>query len=142
MIKFIIGGCFLLPFIFCISCDSKTEAKESKSVIESNAVPAPQAEVSAGQKMFYSNCQACHLFNKDLVAPPLNHVAEKWASKKDLYDYMRDPMKYINARKDQRILKLHEQYKIIMPPYSFLKDAEFDSILRYVDMHDDNPKVE
>ena len=115
---------FLLPVYFLFSCSSSGNPED----------PA----TAGGKRLFLQNCASCHHVQQQLVGPPLNGVAGKW-NRKDLYDYMHDPARYIDTRNDKRIIDLHRQYKLIMPGFPQLSEKDIDAIISYIKEEEQNP---
>jgi mono/diheme cytochrome c family protein len=80
-------------------------------------------DFEAGEKMFNSNCKACHsIGGGKLVGPDLKGVSER--RKEDwLLEFIKTPGKMIE--KDAEAKKLFEEYnRMPMPDHTFLSDAE------------------
>lgn len=89
-------------------------------------------DISAGEKLFKANCQACHSIGKGkIVGPDLQNVLER-REKEWLHKFIAEPMKMIQAG-DPVAVKLFEDHnKIPMPDQKYLKASEIDDILAFV----------
>ncbi len=91
------------------------------------AVEAPAQ--SAGEKLFRSNCQACHsLGSEDGIGPGLAGVVGKrdraWLKK-----WIKEPDKMI-AKKDPTAIAIYKQYKEIIMPNFRLSDTDVDAVIK------------
>ncbi len=89
-----------------------------------------------GKELFKSKgCAACHdsKFKGDLVGPNLLKVSGKWTNKAELYAWIRNPQKLLEA-KHEYATKLFEKYsKIPMTPNPTITDDEIKAILAYTE---------
>lgn len=88
-----------------------------------------------GKELFTAKgCAACHdmKFKADLVGPNLSGVADRWENKKDIYAWIRNSQKLIEA-KHPYATKLFEKFnKIPMTPNPTLTDEDIDAILAFI----------
>jgi len=89
-----------------------------------------------GKKLFRSNCAACHPRNmiKDRVGPALAGVAERWKSypKEDLYDFIKNSQKMIEAGHPKAV-ELWQVWKpTIMKDFSDMSNEKIEAILFYI----------
>lgn len=88
-----------------------------------------------GKELFAAKgCAACHdiKLKGDLVGPNLTGVADRWENKKDIYAWIRDSKKLLDA-KHPYATKLFEKFnKIPMTPNPTLTDEEIDAILAFI----------
>ena len=87
---------------------------------------------SKGEKLFHSNCEACHsLGSEDGIGPGLEGVTGKrelaW-----LKNWIKEPDKMI-AKKDPIAIALYEQYKKVNMPNFKLDDAEVEAVIKYME---------
>lgn len=91
--------------------------------------------VEEGKKLFKDKgCAACHNKNmKDkLVGPGLAGVEGRWENRKDLFEWIKNPQKLLDA-KHPYATKLFEEFnKIPMTPSAGITDADIESILLYI----------
>ncbi len=131
-----------LNFKACSGCNSK----KSELSKESNA-PIPKGVTSGnerfdnGKGLFKSNCAACHSLTADVTGPSLAGVTERWKSAgeykgktgeqwlrlwiKDWNEPVEAGYPYAIAMANSRIAQMNR--------FSFLKDADIEDILYYVD---------
>ncbi len=88
-----------------------------------------------GKELFTAKgCAACHdmKFKADLVGPNLSGVADRWENKKDLYQWIKEPKKLLDA-KHPYATKLFEKFnKIPMTPNPTLTDGDIDALLAFI----------
>lgn len=90
-----------------------------------------QAQVD-GEKLFKTNCSACHLITeKKLIGPGLAGVEERWEDKALLYRWIKNSQEVI-AEGDPYAVKLFEEYNKSIMPAQNVNDEEIDAILAYV----------
>ncbi len=94
--------------------------------------PALPPAQSAGEKLFRSNCQACHsLGSEDGIGPGLEGVIVK-RDKVWLKNWIKEPDKMI-AKKDPIAIALYEQYKKVNMPNFRLTDADVEAVIKYME---------
>lgn len=96
------------------------------------AEPAHDHAQSPGEKLFISNCQACHsLGREEGIGPGLegvvSHRDRNWLKK-----WIKEPNKMI-AKKDPVALALFKQYKEVIMPDFKLSDAEVESLIKFLE---------
>jgi cytochrome c2 len=73
-----------------------------------------------GKMLYYSNCGACHIIGRDIVAPDLTFVHQRWTDFAELVSYTQNPSKYEKENPNNTYVKeLHKQYLSLggmMPP--------------------------
>ncbi len=93
-----------------------------------------QNDAAAGKELFKAKCAACH--NRDmktkLVGPGLAGVEGRW-KKEDLYAWIRDSKKMVDAGNEQAVKVFEEYSKIMMTPFPDLTDADIGNILAYIE---------
>lgn len=101
--------------------------------VSAPAPEVPQAPAqSTGEKLFRSNCQACHsLGSEDGIGPGLAGVVAKrdpaWLKK-----WIKEPNKMI-AKKDPIAIALYKQYKEVIMPNFRLSDADVEAVIKYME---------
>jgi len=88
-------------------------------------------DFEAGEKLFNSNCKACHSIGEGKrVGPDLLGVSER--RKEDwLFKFIRKPGDMIKS--DPEAQKLFDEYnQILMPDHAFLSDEEIKSMLAFI----------
>lgn len=103
-------------------------------ILAFTSVSFAQNDTAAGKELFKAKCAACH--NRDmkskLVGPGLAGVEGRW-EKKDLYDWIRDSKKMVDAGNKQAVKVFEENSKIMMTAFPDLTDAEIGNIMAYVE---------
>lgn len=93
---------------------------------------ASSQDLQAGEKLFNSNCKACHSIGKGkLVGPDLQNVSER-RSKEWLHEFIPEPMKMIKAGDPVASQLFEEHNKIPMPDQTYLKETDIDNILSFI----------
>ena len=91
--------------------------------------------VEEGKQLFKDKiCASCHdrSMKKDLVGPALAGVEGRWEDRKDLFDWIKNPQKLLDA-KHPYATKLFEKFnKIPMTPAPGITDKDIESILLYI----------
>lgn len=90
-----------------------------------------QKDITKGEKMFNSNCAACHKLDKKLIGPALGNISERrelsWTM-----EFIKDS-KALMAKGDKDAIEVYNKYnKIPMISYSYLKDDEILNIIAYL----------
>lgn len=87
--------------------------------------------LAAGEALFAANCAACHSLDSDGIGPPLGGIGQI-ADRSKLAAYIRDPKGVLEAG-DLRANALLARYKLVMPDFAALSDAQIASLLDYID---------
>jgi glucose/arabinose dehydrogenase/mono/diheme cytochrome c family protein len=121
-----------LLFLYMLSCKPGTSNNDS--------IASDSLTIAAGEKSFNINCSGCHNFRQDAIGPQLsgltNDISADW-----IENFIRDPQQLINS-KDAHAVQLHEKYKTIMPPFSWLKEDEIKNIIAFIHSHKENHRQE
>jgi len=86
-----------------------------------------------GAPIFQQNCASCHAINKNLTGPALAGVESRgpWGDRQKLYDWIRNPAKFMQT--DEYTQGLKQQFGgVIMTGFPTLTDKEIDAIVDYV----------
>ncbi len=75
--------------------------------------------VDAGKKIFNTKCVACHQMDTRLVGPPLRNITKK-NTPEFIMNYLLNTTEM--QKKDPLLIKLVNEYKIIMPDQQLSKD--------------------
>lgn len=89
-----------------------------------------------GQELFLQKCASCHAadMKSKLSGPALGGVTERWASRNDLYEWIRNSQRMINEVKHPRALELWAQWKpTVMNSFPELKNEDIDDMLLYIE---------
>ena len=81
--------------------------------------PIDQKLVTAGAKIFNSKCIACHQLDTRLVGPPLRNITKK-NTPEFIMNYLLNTTEM--QKKDPLLIKLVNEYKIIMPDQQLSRD--------------------
>lgn len=87
-----------------------------------------------GQKLFNSNCAACHKIDDKLIGPPLKGVKEKWekAGEADLlYEWIKNPKALYDKGESQMAKDIWDYDASMMAPQA-VSNEEIDAIFDYV----------
>jgi cytochrome c2 len=90
-----------------------------------------------GKELFKSKiCAACHdaKMKTNLVGPNLTGVEDRWENKEDLYQWIREPQKLLDANHAYATQLFEEFNKIPMTPNTSLTDDEIIAILAFIKM--------
>lgn len=89
-------------------------------------------DVAAGEKLFKSNCAACHKLDSKGIGPALRGVGEKF-ERDWLYKWIRNSQELIRSG-DSEANKIFEEWnKAVMTPFPGLSDDDIDNMLAYLD---------
>lgn len=83
-----------------------------------------------GKELFTTHCVSCHAMEQEEIGPRLGGVTSL-LSEKELIAFIRNPGHSIESG-NPRAVSLSKRYKMVMPPFDFLKDEEIRSILGYI----------
>lgn len=90
------------------------------------------ASAQDGKKLFMDNCASCHAVHKKVTGPALVGVEGRWASKKTLYQWIRNSASVL-ATGDKYANDLFNEYnKVQMTAFPNLTDKEIDAMLAYI----------
>lgn len=89
-------------------------------------------DVQAGEKLFNSNCAACHKLDAKGVGPALRGVGEKF-EREWLYKWIGNSMEMVNSGDPQAVALFEEWNGAIMTPFPGLSEEDIDNILAYTD---------
>ncbi|MEO6684390.1 MAG: PQQ-dependent sugar dehydrogenase [Dyadobacter sp.] len=87
--------------------------------------------LATGKALFNTNCASCHAIDQEEIGPRLGGITHL-LSKKALTEFIQNAGKVIGSG-ELRAVNLQKKYKMVMPSYDFLKPAEINSILAYID---------
>lgn len=98
--------------------------------------PPPVAELTpqqkVGEKLFKTNCAACHKLDKVLTGPALSGIGEKYAAEKEwLFSWIRDSQRMVKAG-DAKAVKLFQEWNnTMMLGFPTLSDEDIEAIIAY-----------
>jgi glucose/arabinose dehydrogenase/mono/diheme cytochrome c family protein len=124
---------FLFLLIGFAGCAGNKKTKISRAT----------AVATNGKDLFTTNCVSCHALQDDGIGPPIGGIT-RLLPKDVLTNFINNPGKFIEAG-DELAVSLSRRYKLIMPPFDFLKEEEINAILTYIEdeteLHDIKPLV-
>lgn len=131
----------LLDLYACVNRNTtatKVPASSNEQAAQASTVPTPKKDyystndqvLAKGQQLFESNCTACHSFKQKGIGPNLAEVTSQ-ASAEWLRKFIRNAPELI-ATGDSRAVKLLEEYKQYMPPFTTLTDTDLQAILSFI----------
>jgi cytochrome c551/c552 len=88
-----------------------------------------------GKELFQAKaCAACHdiKFKSVLVGPVLTGVTDRWENKKDLYEWIKNPQKLLDAKHPYATQLFEKFNKVPMTPNPAITDEEIDAILAFI----------
>lgn len=108
---------------------------ENGVVVTAAAAPVElTAEQIAGEKLFKTNCAACHRLDKILTGPALGGMGAKYADDKDwLYSWIRNSQALVKAGDEKAVKLFQDNNNTIMLAFPSLTDEEIESIIAYTD---------
>ncbi|WP_353720533.1 PQQ-dependent sugar dehydrogenase [Dyadobacter sp. 676] len=83
-----------------------------------------------GRELFTTHCVSCHAMEQEEIGPKLGGITSL-LPEKELIEFIKNPG-YVIESGNVRAVSLSKRYKMIMPPFDFLKDSEIRSILDYI----------
>jgi glucose/arabinose dehydrogenase/mono/diheme cytochrome c family protein len=115
-----------IPFTFAFFLTlSKFAIGQKSDVYSTNALVLKQ-----GQGLFETHCTSCHDLKNEGIGPRLGGVT-KAVNKDILKRFIKDPAGSI-ASGNSRAAALTRRYKMTMPPFDFLSDADLNATLAYI----------
>jgi mono/diheme cytochrome c family protein len=115
--------------------DQATGAQAEQNIQNAPATASVGNEqLQVGQKLFTTNCAACHTLGTDrIIGPGLAGVNQR-RSEEWLIRWIRNSQKMIQEG-DEQAVKLYEEYnKMVMPAYNY-SDDEIRGILAYIEQN-------
>lgn len=97
---------------------------------QDDGIPADEAVISSGEKLFKANCKVCHAVDQRVVGPALKDV-HKRRNVEWITAFVKNSQKVIKSGDDYAV-KLYEEYnKVQMTSFDF-SDEEILSIIAYL----------
>lgn len=115
-------GCIAAASFFLFNCAGRKQSTPTGSQLA--------GADSQGKELFTTHCVSCHAMEQEEIGPRLGGVTSV-LSEKDLIAFIKNPNHAIETG-NARAVSLSKRYKMIMPPFDFLKDEEIRSILGYI----------
>ncbi len=115
---------------------SQVEISPDNTAVAVTSDGTDEAVVAEGEKLFNTNCRACHAVDKKLIGPALAGVYDRrdldWIKL-----FIRNSQAVI-ASGDEYAIDLFEEYnKTVMTPFN-LADSEIESILSFIKFEAEN----
>ena len=98
----------------------------------SQEIPTEEAAVAAGKQLFDTNCKTCHRVDSRLIGPPLEGVWERAPSIEWIQNFVRNPPAVIASGDPYAVNLFNEYNKVMMTPFTSLKNEDIMNILGYV----------
>ncbi len=98
-----------------------------------------QGDPAAGEKLFKSNCAACHKLDKKATGPALRGVAEKYDAAW-LQKWIKDSQGLVKSGDATAIKVFEDNNKSIMTSFPQLSNEDIDNILAYTSQPKPEPK--
>lgn len=95
--------------------------------------------LAQGRSLFNSQCANCHMLENEAIGPMLGGVTSA-LSRVALQAFIQNPAA-VAASGDPRAGALINRYKVVMPAFGHLKEAEIDSILSYINQQSTEKKL-
>jgi len=121
---------YFILFFFFIGCKSDVKNKETSSQIDKDTYVRGEMEVQRGMEIFNRHCASCHNFMATEIGPNLSGVTSE-VSKDWLTAFINDPKTMIESG-DERAARLYEKYKLYMPSFPTIKDADLENLLGFI----------
>jgi glucose/arabinose dehydrogenase/mono/diheme cytochrome c family protein len=114
--------CIAVASLLLSNCAGR---KQPASTGQQTASADPQ-----GKELFTTHCVSCHTMEQEEIGPRLGGITSL-LSGQELITFIKNPNRSIESG-NVRAVSLSKRYKMIMPPFDFLKDEEIRSILNYI----------
>lgn len=118
---------FALCYLFSITLFTHNASGQKAS----SGYPIDKKTLAAGKQLFNSNCASCHAIEQEEIGPRLGGITNLLPAKA-LIEFIQNPGKVIDSG-EPRAVSLSKKYNMVMMSYDFLKPAEINSILAYID---------
>ena len=114
-----------LALLFAMSCAGNRSGKQIPS-----STLAPSVSTTAGKEIYTTHCVSCHAIEREEIGPRLGGITSL-LSTTELIDFIKNPGKAIESG-NKRAVGLAKRYKMVMPPFDFLKDEDIKAVLAYI----------
>ena len=108
----------------------------------SQEIPTDPAAISAGEKLFNTNCKTCHRVQQKLIGPALAGIEQRAPSIDWIKSFVRNSTAVIASGDLYAVKVFNENNKIMMTSFSSLKDEDIMNILGYVKAEVEKPVAE
>jgi glucose/arabinose dehydrogenase/mono/diheme cytochrome c family protein len=119
-------------FLLILGCNTKRNRHFGQDI------STDQEQIAVGKSLFEQNCSSCHNFTQKTIGPNLTglttQIEADW-----IKSFIKNPQQLLDNG-DHRTKILLDEYKVLMPAFSQLSEAEIDALLSY--MHSFGPVAE
>ena len=130
--KFLCLSSLFVCFLVLLNCaGGKGKAVSDGVQSTSRAVGEPMAAVGDGEELFETHCASCHEIENAGIGPRLGGIT-KVRTELELLTFIQNPAKVVEWG-DPRAVAQFKKYKLMMPAFEHLKEAEIKSIIAYID---------
>jgi len=98
-----------------------------------------EATLGQGRTLFTQLCAGCHVLDRDGIGPPLGGVT-RVLTQAELLRHIRNPAAVIESG-NVRANALFRRYKVVMPPFEVLPEAQLVAILAHIDHETEKSKL-
>jgi glucose/arabinose dehydrogenase/mono/diheme cytochrome c family protein len=116
-------------FISLLSMSTGVD-KTGEKFYQADTISSNKQIIAKGQALFTANCSACHNFMQKAIGPNLTGVTAaepvSWLKK-----FIHNAPEMIKNG-DERAVKLFNEYKVPMLPFTQLSDADVNALLAYM----------
>lgn len=118
--------------LYILSCKNNSSKDPAAFLTDST-------EIAKGDTLFDKNCSSCHNFKQNGIGPLLGGITDS-LSVDWIKQFIHDPKKLVESG-DVRALALQKQYKVLMPSFPQLSDAQLNEIIAFLHIHKKIPEV-
>ena len=115
----------------------KATAEPGASIDSTVLVEEMSESAKLGKGLFKSNCASCHdkKMTTDLTGPALKGVKERWENypKEDLYNWIRNSAKLIEARHPRAVEVAREWNNSLMNSMEHLSEEDITHLIEYIE---------
>ena len=112
-------GCLMI-----IGCNTKSNHPFGQDI------PTDSEQIAIGKSLFDQNCSSCHNFTQKTIGPNLSGLTTQIESDW-IKSFIKNPQQLLD-KGDQRTKILMEEYKVLMPAFPLLSEAEIEALLSYM----------
>lgn len=113
-----------LGLLLIIGCNTKSNHPFGQDI------PTDSEQIAIGKSLFEQNCSSCHNFTQKTIGPNLSGLTTQIESDW-IKSFIKNPQQLLDNG-DQRTKILLDEYKVLMPAFSQLSEAEIDALLSYM----------
>lgn len=141
---------FLFSFLLISRFSAVAQGEAPAATAAATEAAAPSPAVQAGEKLFKSNCAACHKVDKKSIGPALAGAEKRWIANGDfngksgrewLNDWVRNSQEVVKGGHPYANKLFNEYQKSVMTAFTTLTDEDVTNILAYVEFTAAQPKA-